>query len=448
VPVALNLHKIRVAKDEAGDFFRSVRGQKYQYQGLWLVTWDGRVLAGSVDWPPDWTKKVLTALEAGLKEFGPVAPRRIRPTNPLPYQGIGVRPDGSVTLAVADKQIFVKDLTQKVPPGAFGQLYFGSLTLSGAEWSALAPPDPRAGSQWSIPESIGRRFFPLLSVQDRKFLGPEEVTEVQLVGRVASVRDGIASLAYQGRIAGLHHGTKSEAREGQELFTGMTMIGGVGSYDTRAGAMLSLTWVWDCHYTNFYHPPYQGSPHRFGAVVEWRSEDPKAAARLEANAPGPERAVELADSTPEDALKTFLLALAASDAAALRAVALPDAELDWLLQGPPASPELLARLKARLEEQPMKRLRAGDPVTMPGGESRVIQPSDVREGRVVLWPAGALLPSRVENVGGHWRVLARPFIAARKQAEASRKPPLRQGQGHAAIGAASTLERSSVPGGR
>jgi hypothetical protein len=220
----------------------------------------------------------------------------------------------------------------------------------------------------------------------------------------------------------------------------MKLIGGVGTYDLRAGQMLSLTWVWDGLYGNLHDSSSPGGARRFGVVVEWRRED--------SNASGPERAVELADSTPEDALKTFLLALAAGDAAALRAVVLPDAELDWLLQGPPASPELLARLKARLEEQPMKRLRAGDPVTMPGGESRVVQPADVREGRVVLWPAGAPLPSRVENVGGHWKVLARPFIAARKQAEASRKPASRQGQGRAATGAGSTPERSSVPGGR
>jgi hypothetical protein len=125
--------------------------------------------------------------------------------------------------------------------------------------------------------------------------------------------------------------------------------------------------------------------------------------------------VELADSTPEDALKTFLLALAAHDGAALRAVALPDAELDLLLQGSPTPPEKLALLKAQLEEKPMNRLNAGDPVRMPDGESRVIKPADVREGRVVLWAAGEPLPSRLENVGGQWKVFARPFIAARKQ---------------------------------
>jgi hypothetical protein len=132
--------------------------------------------------------------------------------------------------------------------------------------------------------------------------------------------------------------------------------------------------------------------------------------------------VELADSTPEAAMKTFLLALAAQDKATLRAVTLPDDEFDWLLKGSRASPELIVRMKVRLEEKPMKRLKAGDPVRMPSGEARVIKPIDVREGRVVLWPDGAPTPSRLENVGGHWKVFAKPFIAARKSADANLAP--------------------------
>jgi len=114
-----------------------------------------------------------------------------------------------------------------------------------------------------------------------------------------------------------------------------------------------------------------------------------AAAQLKAKAPGPETKVELADSTPEDALKTFLLALAARDEATLLAVTPPHAEFDLLLKGPVAHPDQLVLLKARLEEKPMKRLKAGDPVRMPDEESRVIKPADVREGRVVLWPSAA-----------------------------------------------------------
>lgn len=149
----------------------------------------------------------------------------------------------------------------------------------------------------------------------------------------------------------------------------------------------------------------------------------RAAPRPEAATTLPATRVELADSTPEGALETFLLAIAAGDAETLRAVSLADAELDRLLPERPAPPELLARIKTQLQQNPMRRLQAGDPVRMPGGEARIIKPDDVRDGRVVLWPDGAPLPSRLENVAGHWKVFARPFIAARKAATARSSTP-------------------------
>jgi hypothetical protein len=49
VPVALNLYKIRQDQGEAGDFWRSVQKQKPNYQGLWLVSPEGKVLAAHQD---------------------------------------------------------------------------------------------------------------------------------------------------------------------------------------------------------------------------------------------------------------------------------------------------------------------------------------------------------------------------------------------------------------
>jgi hypothetical protein len=279
VPVAVNLYKIRDEKSKAGDFFRSVRRQKPQYQGLWLATWEGRVLGATFPGSGNDSsreRRALADLQAGLKEFGNVAPRRVRPTNPLPYRGIGVQPDGSVTLAITDRSIIVPDLSKKIDPNATCGMALDSVTLPAAEWSALAPVEARAGSEWSIPEAVGRRFFPILDPGARVFDDPKEVLDVRLAGRVISVQDGIASVVYSGRIMGVHKGTPSEARVGMEYFSVMKMIGGVGSYDIRARQMLSLTWVWEGRHADFYHPPYRGQPGRFGAVVEWAREGRQA----------------------------------------------------------------------------------------------------------------------------------------------------------------------------
>ena len=130
--------------------------------------------------------------------------------------------------------------------------------------------------------------------------------------------------------------------------------------------------------------------------------------------------MDLVDGTPEEALKTFMVALAAKDERVLRAITLPDDGFEWLLKDRPAplTGELLRKMKERLEQTPFHRLKAGDRVKMPGGRAGVIQSADVRNGRVVLRPAGSPYPTRLENVEGHWKVFARPFIVARQTAEA------------------------------
>ena len=113
-------------------------------------------------------------------------------------------------------------------------------------------------------------------------------------------------------------------------------------------------------------------------------------------------------STPEGALKTFILALAAQDETILRAVTLPDPEFDWLLKSQPLGHEQLERMKIQLQQIPMKRLNAGDRVKLPGGKIGIVNPLDVRKGRVVILPEGAPRPSRVELFDGQWRVMHVP----------------------------------------
>ena len=145
---------------------------------------------------------------------------------------------------------------------------------------------------------------------------------------------------------------------------------------------------------------------------------PRGRNQPKGDARGPNAKVKLADSTPEDALKTFLEALAAQDEETLRAVTLPDKDFAWLLKGGPAPAEVLARMKSWLEAKPMRRLKAGDPVRMPGGESGRFSPTTSVRDAWCSGQRGAPLPSRIEKVGGHWKVFARPFIAARQAAEA------------------------------
>src|SRR5205823_6375800 len=115
VPVALPLYEIRKANGEAGRFYRLVQKQRpEQYQGIYIVSPKGKVLANQSREPEkgkNWTGDLLERMDRGLEVFGPPSPpgaqpRRVSPTDPLPYRGVGVHPDGSVSAAVYCRYMF------------------------------------------------------------------------------------------------------------------------------------------------------------------------------------------------------------------------------------------------------------------------------------------------------------------------------------------------------
>jgi hypothetical protein len=278
VPVALNLYKIRQDKSEAGDFWRSVQRQKSNYQGLWLVSPEGRVLAAHQDMSHmadprgKWAKAALADLEVGLKAFGQVTPRRVEKFQSLPHRGIGTQPNGRVTLAVTDRWVFVKDLSRDPPRDALGATVLDSITLTAAEWQGLAPADVKPGSGWTVAEATARKFFPLLSTGDTVFRDAKEVTSIRLAGRVEKVEGGVAYLAYEGDIAATHRGTKDEGKEGKQCSSAAKILGGVGAFDRKSRRLLWLTLVFDGRFRNY--APYD-APAPFGVVVEWSQEPAK-----------------------------------------------------------------------------------------------------------------------------------------------------------------------------
>jgi len=278
VPVALNLYKVRQDKGEAGDFFRSAQKQKPNYQGLWVVSPEGKVLSAHqdmtnmADWHGKWARSALADLEAGLKAFGPVKPRRVTKFDSLPHRGVGTQSEGRVTLAVTDRWVFVKDLSRDPPRNVLGATVLDSITLTADEWKAFAPADAKPAGKWVVPEATARNFYPLLSTGDTTFRDAKEVTSVRLTGWVEKVEGGVAQLSYEGEIAATHVGTKSEGKEGKQCSSAAKLLGGIGACDVKTGRLLSLTLVFDGQFRNY--APYD-APARFGAVVEWQQRPAK-----------------------------------------------------------------------------------------------------------------------------------------------------------------------------
>jgi hypothetical protein len=261
VPVALNLYEIRKAKGAGGDFFRAAQRQRpAQYQGLYLVTPDGKVLASHQNFKSHkkWSQEVLAHLEPGLKAFGEVPPREVKRADPLPHRGVGVLEDGSACLG-----IYLRYSIKGIPLRELPNPTIDSLVLPADQWRTLAPTTAEEGTEWSIPEDVGRQFSRVLGPGDEDTMPrPNEVKSVRLIGKVKSVQNGIAYLAYEGEISGSHN---TQSNKG--LCHGEAKLMGVGRYDIKAGRMLALTWVFDGVFRAVQ--PYD-KPAKYSGVIEWR----------------------------------------------------------------------------------------------------------------------------------------------------------------------------------
>jgi hypothetical protein len=128
-----------------------------------------------------------------------------------------------------------------------------------------------------------------------------------------------------------------------------------------------------------------------------------------------------AQDTPEAAYRSFLVALAAEDEDSLRDLTLDADGFEWLLRGGRIPRERLGESEAGAKTLGLRRLHAGDTITMAGGRVITIQPEQVSERRAVLIAEGAPLPTDLRRVDGVWKVDATPIITGRIAAESARR---------------------------
>jgi hypothetical protein len=124
--------------------------------------------------------------------------------------------------------------------------------------------------------------------------------------------------------------------------------------------------------------------------------------------------IDRVDTTSDAALRTFLMAMEAGDEETLRAVTLPNPDLDWLLRGETPRGLGLADVKERMLKARITRLKAGDRVKMPGGAVHAISPDEVGRDRAALRVEGTPVYAPLQRVKGRWKVDPAPIIATRK----------------------------------
>lgn len=261
VPVAVNLFDLREAKTTAGEMYRSIHKQQPLYQGFWIVSPEGKVLAAHMEFKSEetWVQEVADTLKKGIQSFGKITRRQAKPVAPFPFRGRGVRDDGSVTLA-----IYIREAHggQFHDPGVLDQL-----TLTGKEFATLAPPSNREGTSWLISNLVAKKLCRCLSPSSDlvNMPLPKEVTDVRLAAKVIEVNGDTVIVSYEGKISATHEHPfeKGKASRGQ------ANIVGFGRYDARTRTMSSVVFVLEGTFRNFQ--PYDRDIHTVFSGLEWQA---------------------------------------------------------------------------------------------------------------------------------------------------------------------------------
>ena len=265
IPLAINAD--RIADDAAGRFFRDIIKQSHLSQGIWVVTPEGKILsshyfkAQNGESPRDgqarWVSETLAMVKDGIAAAGPLKARDVKPQDPFPDRGVGVRKDGGVRPAV-----FCRFLDKGRRDGT---PVVDSFVMPAKEWLAFSPPKPEVGTEWTIPEAAVKRFAPALGpIPDSIYAPlPADVTEMKLTARIESIDGGRCSIRFTGMMQSEHF------RDGdKKLPIRVTAtIEGVGSFDQKQNQVSSLLLYFRGSYRTV--PPYD-KPRPFGAVIEWQ----------------------------------------------------------------------------------------------------------------------------------------------------------------------------------
>jgi hypothetical protein len=198
-------------------------------------------------------KETLATIDKGLAAFGPVKPRQVPAGTTIPYRGVDFRPDGSATLAVYVRQFHGGKAL--APP------VHDSLTLTEKELKSLTPPAFKVGTKWDVPKEISSRLSRCLSPSsDQSTMPrPEEVTSIELRGRVRAVMQNEAWIGFTGQIKASHL-YLGKRNHGEAKITGLA------SYNFETKKMMFVSLVLEGTFRSF--PPYD-EVLPIAAVAQW-----------------------------------------------------------------------------------------------------------------------------------------------------------------------------------
>jgi hypothetical protein len=172
-------------------------------------------------------------------------------------RGRGYGSDGEVRLAVS--VVGFLNGRRDGPP------VVDSIHLTEEQVAAFAPPkDAKLGSEWTIPESVARRFAPALSPMTDPIFSPTtaNVATATIMAKLERSGDGVNVVRYRAKWESAHNRDSDPKFPIRATATG----DGVGAFDAKTGKPKEMVWVLTGTYRN---GPASVKPRATATVIEW-----------------------------------------------------------------------------------------------------------------------------------------------------------------------------------
>src|SRR5262249_29161557 len=129
--------------------------------------------------------KFIDDLDSIAKAFGAATPRSVKWQEFQPWRGVGVQPDGRITLALYVRHYSAREWETFTP--AKGIPGFDSISFNAEEWKAFTPAKIEVGTAWNLPANVVRNFNRGVDGVWDVSIKPEDATLAQLQAVVEAV---------------------------------------------------------------------------------------------------------------------------------------------------------------------------------------------------------------------------------------------------------------------
>jgi hypothetical protein len=120
--------------------------------------------------------------------------------------------------------------------------------------------------------------------------------------------------------------------------------------------------------------------------------------------------------TPEAAVHELMVAMVLGDQERINRCTIPASGRELLAGGEGPPPEIREQVIEQLKTMPLRRLKVGETVNLPGGKTMVMTKDMVNADVQQLTSPEMPFPFTVGRVEKEWKVDPRPLIAARRAA--------------------------------